>query len=304
MKPPTITDIVQATASWHKVSYHDLLNKYKRKTEITTPRHIAQFLCCVYLKVSYEEIAAFFHQNNHTSPRSAFKKIYGEYNTYPSTREAVDSIISRLEQEGFAMEMSEKPTTTAGVNGRELHNLHCPVCGRLAPLSKPCRRCEAKYSEDDWAAFIEKTKSPYIGLAVNYTWDYAEAEDIVWGVYERLLLKDYSPSQREYIGVRAIINAGKNYTRWKGHRHYVPLLEHHHPHHLDSTEDRMDIEVLLNNEDGSISDWQHEVLLSYLFEGSYINAAKELGVEVSTIKSNLHSARVRLKQEYSELLTA
>ncbi len=45
--------------------------------------------------------------------------------------------------------------------------------------------------DSDWTAYINQTKGGYFAAAYKYTHEQAEAEDVVYSVYARLLEKEY-----------------------------------------------------------------------------------------------------------------
>ena len=293
MRPPTIEDIAQATAEVCGLSYQRLLGK-EQTDEVAKHRYVAMYLSRLYTEYSYEGIAHFFNRKNHTSARTAFEKTKLKYQKNAPTKEKVDSIAALLGNP----DISYRPTTTAGLNGRVQHNAHCPTCGRLSPLSSPCKVCAPKYNEEEWRAFIAKTIGGYITTALRYTKSFAEAEDCVWNVYGRLLEKDYSHKDLPLVGLRAVHNEGLNLYRRKSLRRPHEIV--FHPSFLPPIEDAVDVDIIMGSLTGLLSKPERSILTSVLAGMSYQETSVAHGIKIGTVKSCVHRARRKIKKEFPE----
>ena len=104
MIPPTIEDIVQATADEYGVETSYILQD-TRKKEVIKLRHMAQYLCRRYttetLSAISEKIAG---RISHATSLHAFRKIEFEYERYNDTTYLANGIIKRLKDRGFAVD--------------------------------------------------------------------------------------------------------------------------------------------------------------------------------------------------------
>jgi len=104
MKPPTIEDVVQATADVYGVEPSFILQDTNKK-EVVKLRHIAQYLCRRFTEYTLERIAGMVEGRiNHATALHAYKKVIFEYGRYNDTTYLVNSIIRELSVRGFKVD--------------------------------------------------------------------------------------------------------------------------------------------------------------------------------------------------------
>jgi len=153
--------------------------------------------------------------------------------------------------------------------------------------------------DNDWHRFIEKSFGGYMSVALSYTRSYVEAEDVVWGVYSKLLEKEYPLAELPTIGLKAVHNAGLNVVRHKAIRRDADIEFLYRPVYQYTTQ-KIDIDHILHNLPHILPPKQLSVIEAYLDKGTYKKAAEVVGLGVNTFKTNIHKARVKIRNEYPE----
>ena len=142
MKPPTIQDILNATADQYGVHPAFILQD-TRKKEVIKLRHIAQYLSRRFTPYSYEEIGTRIANRDHATSLHACKKMQFQYETYNEERYFINKIIERMEARGLAVERDyERPVAQGDHLGKTYIINHCSVCGSYKSITKPCKKCK------------------------------------------------------------------------------------------------------------------------------------------------------------------
>ena len=103
MRPPTIEDILQATADVYGVEPSFILMD-TRKKEVIKLRHMAQYLCRRFTSYTLEVIGNEIAGRDHATALYAYKKIEFENGRYNDTTYLVNRIIEKLKGDGFAVD--------------------------------------------------------------------------------------------------------------------------------------------------------------------------------------------------------
>jgi RNA polymerase sigma factor (sigma-70 family) len=153
--------------------------------------------------------------------------------------------------------------------------------------------------EREWETFIEDTVRGYISTALKYTKSFAEAEDIVWGVYGKLLEKDYLPSHLPTIGLKSVHNAGINHIKHQSYRRYLDL-EGNHPTYHPPTEAHVDLAIILDNLSMTLAKQENVVFGSYMDGMTYKEMGVAHGLKSGTVKTHVHRSKKKLNKAYPE----
>ena len=121
MRPPTIDDIVQATATVYGVE-PELIRRPTRKKEIIKLRHVAQYLCRRFTSQTLETIAGVVEgRTNHATVLHCYNKVAFEYETnlsmYNDITYLINRITERLIEDGFVLEDVIRSTDVAWYRG-------------------------------------------------------------------------------------------------------------------------------------------------------------------------------------------
>lgn len=154
--------------------------------------------------------------------------------------------------------------------------------------------------DSDWERFIERSIGGYISTALKYTKSFVEAEDLVWGVYANLLEKDYLLKDLPTIGLKSVHNAGVNLYRYKGLRWHLDLDKVAHPSFNPSTEAKIDHSIILDSLPDILPPKQLATITAYIDKDNYKKAAAVVGTGVNTFKTNIHKARLKIRNEFPE----
>ena len=153
--------------------------------------------------------------------------------------------------------------------------------------------------DKEWSIFIKETIGGYTSVALSYTSSFAEAEDIVWGVYANLLERTYPREDLPFIGLRAIYNAGINLVKHKGIRRYKEI-DTFDPPFYPPTEAKMDLGIILDTLSKLLPMREKEVFFSYLSGFKYKEIAEMDNVQIGTIKSHISRSRKKIRNEFTE----
>ena len=102
MKPPTIEDVLQATAEEMDVTIVYITQK-RQLMGITKARHITQYMCRKYVPATLAKIGEETGGRDHASVTQAFQKIDFEWATYDEMRNLVEDIENNLRNKGFSL---------------------------------------------------------------------------------------------------------------------------------------------------------------------------------------------------------
>jgi len=153
--------------------------------------------------------------------------------------------------------------------------------------------------DKDWGMFIEKTIGGYISTALKYTKSFVEAEDIVWGVYAKLLEKDYLLQDLPNIGLKSIHNASLNHIKYQAHRRHLEIDDYHPPFY-PPTEAKVDMDICMDSLSMHLPSTEEDVFRSYLRGALYREIAITHNIPMGTVKSSIHRSKNKLKKAYPE----
>ena len=150
----------------------------------------------------------------------------------------------------------------------------------------------------EWDLFIRETVRGYMATALRYNTSFEEAEDIVWGVYARLLEKDYLQEEIQTIGLKAVHNASINLSQRKPFRRDSEILRP--PPSYQRPMAKMDADTILRKIDELSPPREKTVFLSYINGMVYKEIAEFHNISVGAVKSHISRARKRIRNEYKE----
>lgn len=153
----------------------------------------------------------------------------------------------------------------------------------------------------DWGTFIDRTYKLYLVIASRRLRNSYMAEDVVWGVYAKLVDKDYRYSTQEMhnVGIRIVINDCYNIYRKEGKINFVELPASYSDPTYEINTDYNDVLDFMKRE---LRPDDYVLINMYAAGYKYKELAEHFKIPIGTVSSRMITIRKFLRDSLPEFV--